>query len=220
MPENNDKSYDNEQKKDKNIDPQPQPQPQPQNIQSSHSPIHTPKKMEISNINASIEATTDERNKKRKITQNESPNPSSPKNKLDSSIVKIDEKKKPALPYIKQNGINEIKYDLPPVKAPKDKRPKQSMDNDKNNNNKYDCYPNNINKILPYVNIEHIPKAYNKIYAPYIKNPKPKYKLDKGYNHIQSKLLIGDSINHGVNGKLPIIPNRKLSPIRKQIIKA
>jgi len=130
MPENNDKSYDNEQKNERNVEPQPQSQPQ-QNNQSNHSPIHTPKKIEISYNNASIEASTDERNKKKKNTQNESPIPSSPKNKLDSSIVKIDEKKKPVLPYIKQNGINEIKYELPPVQAPKDKRPKQSIDNDK-----------------------------------------------------------------------------------------
>ena len=79
----------------------------------------------------------------------------------------------------------------------------------------------NLIKILPYVNNEHISNAYK---SPSYLKPSPSNKNnikynDKGiiyknnnYNKIEKKSSNIESL-----GKLPVIPNRKLSPIRKQI---
>jgi hypothetical protein len=84
----------------------------------------------------------------------------------------------------------------------------------------------NLGKILPYVNNEHISNVYK--YSPsylkqgVVKSP-VKYNIDKGmlyknnnYNHIDKKGMNVEVICLN-NGKLPVIPNRKLSPIRRQV---
>jgi hypothetical protein len=70
-------------------------------------------------------------------------------------------------------------------------------------------------KLVPYVNSEHISNIY-KYYNNNVSGAQPyknndKKQLIKG---ISKKGSLDSSIN---NSKLPIIPNRKLSPIRRHI---
>jgi len=76
---------------------------------------------------------------------------------------------------------------------------------------------NKLIKILPFVYNEHISNVYskNQIQNPSI-NKHDKKPYPKGYGN-PKKINLDNSLN---NGKLPVIPNRKLSPIRKQIIKS
>jgi hypothetical protein len=135
------------------------------------------------------------------------------------------------LPVIKNSHhSSEYKYDISSVrdKSPrhsnivdikKIKRVEPSLGLNKNGNI-------NLGKILPYVNNEHISNVYK--YSPgYLKQGEIKsqvrHNIDKGilyknnnYNHIEKKGI--NSIGIGLNnGKLPAIPNRKLSPIRRQV---
>ena len=72
-----------------------------------------------------------------------------------------------------------------------------------------------IIKILPYVYNEHISNSYkNQILQI---QPIQKYEKKNYVKNSSKKMNLDNSIN---NGKLPVIPIRKLSPIRKQIIKA
>lgn len=64
---------------------------------------------------------------------------------------------------------------------------------------------------------EHISNVYKN--QNHYQNPSIIHKYEKK-NYVKGntkKINLDNSIN---NGKLPVIPNRKLSPIRKQIIKA
>lgn len=84
---------------------------------------------------------------------------------------------------------------------------------------------------MPYVNNEHISNVY-KIYAPYLKNyniPKNKYSdrnylknIEKYYDYQNiyrpKKSSIDSSMIQG-SGYNKIIPNRKLSPLKKNLIK-
>jgi len=72
-------------------------------------------------------------------------------------------------------------------------------------------------KILPYVNNEHIPNIH-KINQNIYYNGSPHNMVNRinyGRNNYKPKKLYNDN---SINGKLPIIPNRKLSPIRKQMM--
>jgi len=71
-------------------------------------------------------------------------------------------------------------------------------------------------KILPYVYNEHINNVY-KNQLPYHNQIINKYdKKTKGYDYKPKNMNLDNSLS---NGKLPFIPNRKLSPIRRQIVK-
>ncbi len=89
---------------------------------------------------------------------------------------------------------------------------------------------------MPYVNNEHINNIY-KIYAPYIKQQSPikynKYSLEKnknsnGNNYLKNLEKYYDYYNvykpmKAVNSesnsqRVNVVPNRKLSPIRKNMI--
>jgi len=91
-------------------------------------------------------------------------------------------------------------------------------------------------KLMPYVNNEHINNIY-KIYAPYIKQQSPikynKYSLEKnknsnGNNYLKNLEKYYDYYNvykpmKAVNSesnsqRVNVVPNRKLSPIRKNMI--
>lgn len=139
------------------------------------------------------------------------------------------------LPVIKSNSNhNEYKYDLPSINIAKDKRQKYSDNEAKHISKKNDPYHaskgsnGSLGKILPYVNNEHISNVYK--YAPsYLKqspsknvikygvsNEKSLIYKNHGYNYLEKKGVNLELIGHN-NGKLPVIPNRKLSPIRRQI---
>lgn len=117
-------------------------------------------------------------------------------------------------------------YDLPQLK------PKQ-IDYNKKVKEVYDKNSRHI-KMIPHVNNEHISNIY-KIYAPYIKQSPVrynKYSIDKKntngnylknlekyydyYNVYKPKKNSVESSSTGRNGG--VIPNRKLSPIRKNMI--
>ena len=152
---------------------------------------------------------------------------------LDSSIDNgyndINDNKN-SLPIIKNNLQNEYKYDLPSINITKDRTNKHIETEGKKpkKDNAYHASKQSnasISKIHPYVNNEHISNVYK--YAPsYLKQSSSKNALkynDKGilyknnnYNYLDKKGVNLELIGLN-NGKLPIIPNRKLSPIRKQI---
>ena len=93
-----------------------------------------------------------------------------------------------------------------------------------------------IMKLMPYVNNDHMKDVY-KIYAPYMKQQSPikynKYSVDKNknpngvylknlekyydyYNYRPSKVVNSEGSS---NQRINVIPNRKLSPIKKNVIK-
>jgi len=166
----------------------------------------------------------------KKIKHKDTINSNSPKKqKLDSSIDngyqdRRDERRedRSKLPSIKMNNA------LPIINMSKDHQKYIDRDPYKSKNDgSSKGSSNHLIKILPYVNNEHISNAYK--YNPsYIKQSPVKNYIkngggDKGvyknnYNYIDKKInLDGLSIN-GSGGKgLPMIPNRKLSPIRRQI---
>jgi hypothetical protein len=95
-------------------------------------------------------------------------------------------------------------------------------------------------KLMPYVNNEHISNIY-KIYAPHIKHQSPikynKYSLEKNknqngaylknlekyydyYNVYKPMKVVNSESNNNYNSQQRgnLIPNRKLSPIRKNAI--
>jgi len=170
----------------------------------------------------------------------ESSNPSSyRKQSLDNSLNDIYEKdsKKSQLPTIKlynNNNKSDYEYSTKP-EIKKEKKYNHSLERDYRHKVNHDLGLNGSNsignihgsnqkliKILPYVYNEHISNVY-KNQNPY-QNPPIVNKYDKkgyvkaGYDYKPKKMNLDSSLNHGK--KLPIIPNRKLSPIRKQILKA
>jgi hypothetical protein len=81
-------------------------------------------------------------------------------------------------------------------------------------------------KILPYVNNEHISNVYK--YPPNYIKPNPSKNIlkynEKGipyknanYKYLEKNIVNIDGID--LNKKLPVIPNRKLSPIKRQFMK-
>jgi len=178
----------------------------------------------------------DENLKKNKENLNHSGIKMSPKRvkniELDGDIYSNNTREgRNLLPVIKNsNHSSENKYDMSSIrdKSPKHsnimeikkiKKVEPSHGLNKNGNI-------NLGKILPYVNNEHISNVYK--YSPsylkqgVVKSP-VKYNIDKGmlyknnnYNHIDKKGMNVEVICLN-NGKLPMIPNRKLSPIRRQV---
>jgi hypothetical protein len=93
-----------------------------------------------------------------------------------------------------------------------------------------------IMKLMPYVNNDHMNNVY-KIYAPYMKQQSPikynKYSIDKNQNkngvylknlekyydyyNVYKPMKVVNSEGSS-NQRINVIPNRKLSPIRKNVI--
>ena len=91
-------------------------------------------------------------------------------------------------------------------------------------------------KLMPYVNNEHISNIY-KIYAPYMKQQSPikynKYSLEKNkiqngpymknlekyydYYNVYKPMKVVNS-ESSAHQRINVIPNRKLSPIKKNVI--
>lgn len=130
------------------------------------------------------------------------------------------------------------KYDLPQIKQKKKEYAIRETNEEINESKKIDQkQQKNLKmlKLMPYVNNEHINNIY-KIYAPYIKQQSPikynKYSLEKNKNsnggylknlekyydyynvYKPAKAGNGDSSGQRVN----VVPNRKLSPIRKSVL--
>lgn len=129
------------------------------------------------------------------------------------------------------------KYDMPQIKKKKkDLLPKEIIeDYDLKRSNNEKSKNLKIIKMMPYVNNDNSSNIY-KIYAPYIKQQGPvkynKYSLEKNKNsnngnylknlekyydyynvYKPMKVLNSESNNNRVN----VVPNRKLSPIKKSI---
>ncbi len=129
------------------------------------------------------------------------------------------------------------KYDLPQIKQKKKEYAIREANEDNESKKMDPKQQKNIKmlKLMPYVNNEHINNIY-KIYAPYIKQQSPikynKYSLEKNKNangaysknlekyydyynvYKPMKVLNSDSSGQRVN----VVPNRKLSPIRKSVL--
>ncbi len=160
---------------------------------------------------------------------------------LDNSLNDIyeKEKRKNELPTIKNHSKNDYEYQMKVESNNPKKERKYNHSLEKyrthiitrdykhkineigltgsNSNGNIHGSNNKLIKILPYVYNEHISNVYKN--QNHYQNPSLAQKYDKK-NYVKNypkKVNLDSSIN---NGKLPVIPNRKLSPIRKQIIKA
>ncbi len=134
---------------------------------------------------------------------------------------------------------SEPKYDLPQIKQINNKNKKEA--NDENESKKVEIKlpqqqrkGSKVIKLMPYVNNEQLNNIY-KIYAPYLKQQSPikynKYSLEKNaknpngnYYHKNlekyydyynvNKPMKAESSGQRVN----LVPNRKLSPIKKSLL--
>lgn len=129
------------------------------------------------------------------------------------------------------------KYDLPQIKQKKKEHAirEASEDNEAKKIDQKQQKNLKMLKLMPYVNNEHINNIY-KIYAPYIKQQSPikynKYSLEKNknpngaylknlekyydYYNVYKPMKAGNSENTGQ--RVNLVPNRKLSPIRKSVL--
>jgi len=148
---------------------------------------------------------------------------------------------------LSENNRSTPKYDLPQIKQILNKQKKEYNGNIKETNNddeskkidnKQQQGQKNLKviKLMPYVNNEHINNIY-KIYAPYLKQQSPikynKYSLEKNSKNPNGNYLKNlekyydyynvykpmKALNSESNGqRVNMIPNRKLSPIKKSIL--
>jgi len=166
------------------------------------------------------------------MNDNQSPKNSS--GNLDSSINNCKSQRKVneyALPNIKpSNGSNNnLNYDIYDQNKHKNNKKEKKYNHSLEREYEYkkqkiigELNLNNQNhnkqlKILPYVNNEHIPNIH-KINQNIYYNGSPHNMVNRisyGRNNNKPKKHYNDN---SIKGKLPIIPNRKLSPIRKQMM--
>jgi len=166
----------------------------------------------------------------------ENANPSSHRN-MESSLNEVYEIEKKQLPAIKVNSNKnyEAHMKVEASNYKKDRKYNHSLERDYNRQrliNEIGLSQSNSNgnihgsnhgsnqkliKILPYVYNEHISNVVyknNQYQNPSVNNKHDKKSYLKNYDYKSPrKANLDSSLN---NGKLPIIPNRKLSPIRKQ----
>ena len=129
------------------------------------------------------------------------------------------------------------KYDLPQIKQKKKEYAIRETNDDSESKKMDQKQQKNLKmlKLMPYVNNEHINNIY-KIYAPYIKQQSPikynKYSLEKNKNsnggYLKNLEKYYDYYNvykpmKAGNGdssaqRVSVVPNRKLSPIRKSVL--
>jgi len=194
---------------------------------------HSPKKVEKVEEEKII---SEEKPKPKKIKKTESPklvidnsDPSSYRRQSsDNSLNDIYEKKS-QLPSIKvqNNKKDDYEYQIKVENVKKEKKYNHSLERDykhkineialsgSGSSGNIHGSNNKLIKILPFVYNEHISNVYSKN-QPSTINKHDKKAYAKGYVN-PKKINLDNSLN---NGKLPVIPNRKLSPIRKQIIKS
>lgn len=133
------------------------------------------------------------------------------------------------------------KYDLPQIKNKKKEYGIREASEDYESKKNLEKQKNlKMIKLMPYVNNEHISNIY-KIYAPYMKGQSPikynKYSLEKNKNsngnylknlekyydyynvYKPMKIVNSESNINSINSqRVNVVPNRKLSPLKKNVI--
>lgn len=166
-----------------------------------------------------------------------------PENDAESSLIPPSRKSRQIQQLLDPSERNRStpKYDLPQIKQLINKQKKEYNSitkeiNDDNESKKTEIrqqqQQKNLKmiKLMPYVNNDYINNIY-KIYAPYIKQQSPikynKYSLEKNaknqsINYLKNLEKYNDYYNiykpmkaEGNGQRVNMIPNRKLSPIKK-----